>query len=105
MLTWPLFAQARQKRHSTSEEAVAAGCSSGAYRTILTHFSQRYPKLPPGLETEAVATAGIAVAFDGMRVPLTALSDLPQLLPVLQHAWAETILPTKAEGPDSSTFL
>ena len=92
--------QAIQKRHSTSEEAVAAGCSSGAYRTILTHFSQRYPKLPPGLETEAAATAGIAVAFDGMRVPLLALQDLPQLLPVLQQAWGETGQLICTEEPD-----
>lgn len=77
---------------------MAIGCSSGAYRTILTHFSQRYPKLPPGLDTEAAATAGVAVAFDGMRVPLTALPDLPQLLPVLQHAWAETAQPQLTEA-------
>ena len=48
---------------------------------ILTHFSQRYPKLPPGIEGPAAATA--AVAFDGMRVPLVTLPDLPMLLPVL----------------------
>ena len=68
---------------------MAIGRSCGAYRTILTHFSQRYPRLPPGLDMEAAATAAIAVAFDGMRVPLTSLPDLPQLLPVLQHAWGE----------------
>ena len=54
---------------------------ANAYRVILTHFSQRYPKLPPGIEGPAAATA--AVAFDDMRVPLVALPDLPMLLPVL----------------------
>ena len=42
--------QALQKRHSTTEEALEIARSSGAYRTILTHFSQRSPKIPAGLD-------------------------------------------------------
>jgi hypothetical protein len=53
----------------------------------LTHFSQRYPKLPPGLEGPDAATA--AVAFDGMCIPLVALPDLPKLLPLLHEALRE----------------
>ena len=37
---------ARAKRHSTVEEAIRVGCEMNAKHVILTHFSQRYPKLP-----------------------------------------------------------
>lgn len=79
--------QAKEKRHSTSEEALQVARDCGAYRTVLTHFSQRYPKLPPGLEGPKAATA--AVAFDGMCIPLIALLDLPKLLPLLHTALLE----------------
>ena len=84
-----LYLQAMQKRHSTTEEALSVSCNSGSYRTVLTHFSQRYPKLPVGLE--AVDASWAAVAFDGMRLPLTALPDLPLLLPALQMAWGTDV--------------
>lgn len=76
----------------------------GAYRCILTHFSQRYPKWPEGLgqapQAEGCAPAGdatpapavpagAAVAFDGMRVPLALLPALPALMPAVQAALAE----------------
>ena len=32
--------EALAKRHSLMREAVAVGAEAGAYRTILTHFSQ-----------------------------------------------------------------
>ena len=41
-----LVGEAIAKRHSTTGEAVNIGARAGAYRTILTHFSQRYAKLP-----------------------------------------------------------
>ena len=44
--------QAISKRHSTTEEALQVAADMGAYRTILTHFSQRYPKIPVGIPTE-----------------------------------------------------
>jgi len=47
--------QAVSKRHSTTEEALQVAASMGAYRTILTHFSQRYPKIPVGIPTSGVA--------------------------------------------------
>lgn len=85
-----LAGQARRKRHSTVGEAVAAAAAMGAYRTILTHFSQRYAKVPeelrgPALElgTQGVEADVVAwcrqpvVAFDGMVVPLAMLPVLP----------------------------
>lgn len=75
------------KRHSTTAEALQIATEMGAYRTVLTHFSQRYPKLPPGLETWGPANA--IAAFDGMTVPLKCLEDLPLMLPALQAALRE----------------
>ena len=79
--------QAIQKRHSTMSEALLMAQSIGAYRTILTHFSQRYPRLPPD---SALCGASNAIpAFDGMCVPLIMLPDLPKLLPALTCALEE----------------
>lgn len=38
--------EAVAKKHSLTCEAVACGRDAGAYRTILTHFSQVRPRLP-----------------------------------------------------------
>lgn len=58
-------------------------------RTILTHFSQRYPRVPAGIEPEVLPLAARAVtAFDGMLVPLAALPHLPHIMPPLALALA-----------------
>jgi ribonuclease Z len=51
-----------------------------AYRVLLTHFSQRYPKLPvlTGASAERVV-----VAFDLMQIDMADLPHLPAALPVL----------------------
>ncbi|KAF3646240.1 hypothetical protein FXO38_19252, partial [Capsicum annuum] len=41
-----LVEEAIARNHSTIKEAIEVGDSAGAYRVILTHFSQRYPKVP-----------------------------------------------------------
>ena len=72
----------------------------GAYRCVLTHFSQRYPKWPEGLpqgtpeggdsgEGEPPPAPSTAVAFDGMRIPLALLPALPKLMPAVQAALAD----------------
>ncbi|KAG5184962.1 beta-lactamase-like protein [Tribonema minus] len=72
------------KKHSTVSEALDVAQRMGAHRTILTHFSQRYPKLPVLPPSCYGADATALIAFDYMRVPLPALSWLPQMLPALQ---------------------
>ncbi len=83
--------QARAKRHSTITEAMTAAQRMGAYRVVLTHFSQRYARVPEELRRGALQLAGAGgawgdvvawsrqpvVAFDGMVVPLTMLPVLP----------------------------
>lgn len=41
-----LAGDAEAKKHSTTSEAIAVGLAMGAKRMILTHFSQRYQKIP-----------------------------------------------------------
>lgn len=97
-----LEGEARKKRHSTSVEAIDVARRMGAYRTILTHFSQRYPKFPEGIEVDmgvngSVVGSGVgssvSVAFDGMCVPLSLLEQLPAVTvavkAVLEAAEAE----------------
>jgi hypothetical protein len=74
----------------------------GAYRCILTHFSQRYPKWPEGVpqgqQEGSSASAAAAVAFDGMRVPLALLPILPALMPAVQAALADVEEAPAEEG-------
>mmetsp|Transcript_21756 Transcript_21756/g.42796 ORF Transcript_21756/g.42796 Transcript_21756/m.42796 type:complete len:777 (+) Transcript_21756:107-2437(+) len=66
--------QARAKRHSTLSEAISIGKRMGVDYTVLTHFSQRYPKIPPLVtqadETDSVDTKipKVAVASDLMTL-------------------------------------
>ena len=49
-----LRGDAQAKLHSTTSEAIGVGIAMGARRVLLTHFSQRYQKLPvmDGLSTQ-----------------------------------------------------
>ena len=51
-----------------------------AWRVVLTHFSQRYPKLT---DVRSANTDGAIIAFDMMRVPFSLLQELPKLTPAL----------------------
>lgn len=85
-----LDAHALRKRHSTSAEALSVARRMRAYRTLLTHFSQRYPKLPAGVDACAAKWRERPVlGFDGMVVPLALLPVLPALTPVVAAALGE----------------
>ncbi|KAM0836185.1 hypothetical protein ACQ4PT_062469 [Festuca glaucescens] len=73
--------EAIARNHSTTKEAIAVGTSAGAYRIILTHFSQRYPKIPVFGEDDMDKTS---IAFDLMSVNLADLPVLPKVLPHLK---------------------
>uniref|UniRef100_A0A061RVH9 ribonuclease Z n=1 Tax=Tetraselmis sp. GSL018 TaxID=582737 RepID=A0A061RVH9_9CHLO len=79
--------KAAAKRHSTAEEAMQCAEKMGAFRTVLTHFSQRYPRMPEGLQLDVrPLSRRPVVAFDGMRVPLALLPELPVLMPLVASA-------------------
>ncbi|KAI4331432.1 hypothetical protein MLD38_029622 [Melastoma candidum] len=73
--------EAIARNHSTTEEAIQMGAAAGAYRIILTHFSQRYPKIPVFDESHMHKTC---IAFDLMSVNLADLHLLPKVLPYLK---------------------
>ncbi|XP_058074262.1 tRNase Z TRZ3, mitochondrial-like isoform X2 [Magnolia sinica] len=73
--------EAVAKNHSTTKEAVEVGASAGAYRIILTHFSQRYPKIPVFDEAHMNKTC---IAFDMMSINIADLPVLPKVLPYLK---------------------
>lgn len=56
-----LEAEALAKRHSLTREAVEAGSRAGCFRTLLTHFSQRYPKVPVVADIYCGRTARIRI--------------------------------------------
>jgi ribonuclease BN (tRNA processing enzyme) len=74
--------EALQKRHSTVLEALDVAKRIKAKACLLTHFSQRYPKSPPGCENDKAA-----FAMDGMWMPLTdaAVEKLPVLSRLVQQ--------------------
>lgn len=81
-----LVSEARLKMHSTTSEAIETGQKMGAKFTILTHFSQRYAKLP---RFNNNFTSNVGIAFDNMQVRLGDLPVLPLFYPVLKLLFAE----------------
>jgi len=73
-----LAGEALARNHSTTGEAIEVGESSGAYRVILTHFSQRYPKIP---SFDNINSQKTCIAFDLMSVNMADLPLLPRVLP------------------------
>lgn len=61
-----LIHEAQIKRHSTTSQAIEMGTKMNAKFTILTHFSQRYSKIP--LITDLFKKHNVAIAFDNMRI-------------------------------------
>ncbi|KAI8627420.1 hypothetical protein F5Y19DRAFT_477634 [Xylariaceae sp. FL1651] len=90
-----LLGDAIAKKHSTMSEAIDVGRRMGARRILLTHFSQRYPKVSSVEGTfEIVSNAErkdkskvdevILVAFDYMRVKLGDFRKAQAFLPAIQ---------------------
>ncbi|CAA2991467.1 zinc phosphodiesterase ELAC 2-like [Olea europaea subsp. europaea] len=95
-----LVDEAIAKNHSTTKEAVEVGDSSGVYRIILTHFSQRYPKIPVFDETHMNNTC---IAFDLMSVNLADLPLLPRVLPYLKLMFKDEMIVDESEDVDLVT--
>ncbi|MBA0676072.1 hypothetical protein Goari_017581, partial [Gossypium aridum] len=73
--------EAIAKNHSTTKEAMEVGNLAAAYRVILTHFSQRYPKIPV---LDEISMHKTCIAFDLMTINLADLHVLPKLIPYLK---------------------
>lgn len=77
--------EAVNKKHSMTCEAVEVGHKAHAYRTILTHFSQRYPKIPV---IDASFQTSTCIAFDLMSVNLVGERGLPAATTLVAGRWA-----------------
>lgn len=73
--------QAKYKMHSTVSQAIDQGRRMNARFTILTHFSQRYAKLP---RIEADLAANVFIAFDNMEVTESDMQYMQLLHPTLK---------------------
>ena len=76
--------EAEARRHSTISEALEVAAQMGAWRVLLTHFSNRFPRLADVRQSRARGRA--VPAFDLMDVPFHLLPELPQLTPALVSA-------------------
>ncbi|XP_046394521.1 ribonuclease Z, mitochondrial isoform X2 [Ischnura elegans] len=81
-----LVSEARAKRHSTTSEAIEVGQEMKAKFVILTHFSQRYAKLP---RIKGSMKTNVGIAFDNMQVVLPDLKVLPLLYPALKLMFSD----------------
>ncbi|KAK9266804.1 hypothetical protein L1049_025277 [Liquidambar formosana] len=86
--------EAIARNHSTTKEAVEVGSSAGAYRIILTHFSQRYPKIPVFDESHMHKTC---IAFDMMSINIADLPVLPKVLPYLKLLFRNEMIVDESE--------
>lgn len=81
-----LAEDALAKMHSTVSQAIEQGHKMNANYIILTHFSQRYAKIPR-IEQELVNNVGIA--FDNMEIVPSDLCSLADFYPTLKIMFAE----------------
>lgn len=62
--------EARIKMHSTTTQAIGVGKQMDAKFTVLTHFSQRYARLPRLNANILNDNKTVGIAFDNMQVGL-----------------------------------
>jgi ribonuclease Z len=69
------------KYHSTLSEALQVASAMEVWKVILTHFSQRYSKIPENTKVDAV------YAFDLMKFKLSDCTELVRIMPALVQEW------------------
>ncbi|CAN6570740.1 unnamed protein product [Malus baccata var. baccata] len=75
--------------HSTTQEAIEVGNSAGVYRIILTHFSQRYPKIPVFDDIHMHKTC---IRFDIMNINIANFPVAPKVLPYLKLLFRDEMI-------------
>ncbi|XP_010465640.1 PREDICTED: zinc phosphodiesterase ELAC protein 2-like isoform X3 [Camelina sativa] len=95
-----LIEEAVAKNHSTTKEAIDVGSSAGVYRTVLTHFSQRYPKIPVIDESHMHNTC---IAFDMMSINMADIHVLPKILPYFKTLFRNQVVEDEDEEEEEET--
>ncbi|KAL6720519.1 hypothetical protein ACLMJK_002443 [Lecanora helva] len=73
-----LIRDAEAKKHSTTSEAIGVGLAMGAKRVILTHFSQRYQKIPSTASLDSLQLR-LEEASDGAEDPMEDMEPLANI--------------------------
>ncbi|VDN01942.1 unnamed protein product [Thelazia callipaeda] len=81
-------AHALYKRHSTMKQAYNIATRMGARNLILTHFSAKYPKVPP-LPDYIEQAGNVTIAMDNMIVTPSDLEISAKLIPVLRAVFSK----------------
>jgi ribonuclease Z len=81
--------EALLKSHSTVSEAVSVAKKMDAKACILTHFSQRYPRIAPLREEDSLLSFPLAFAFDFMKVTPSTIGIAAKLTPSLRLLYPE----------------
>ena len=87
-------AEAALKRHCTVGEALSIAQRMNAKSVILTHFSQRFPKIPPVSQRTTQDPRGevpVIFAFDYMRVTPRNLLAASMITPALRLLYPEEL--------------
>lgn len=102
-----LEADAVLKRHCTVGEALRVGQEMNAKTILLTHFSQRYPKIPllptPDATTGEFSGMTVIPAFDFTRITPYNISSAARIIPALQLLYPES--PTEDEASEAQNIL
>ncbi|KUJ12700.1 tRNA processing endoribonuclease-like protein Trz1 [Mollisia scopiformis] len=83
-----LQGDAMAKKHSTTSEALDVGRRMGARRILLTHFSQRYQKIPI-MDSHGGKDQVAIVAFDYMRCKIEDFVKLEAFKPALMKLYED----------------
>ena len=58
-----------------------------ARNVLLTHFSARHPKMPPGIST--TDTLNVGIAFDHLRLPLNQVWRLAMYQDAIEESFSD----------------
>ncbi|KAH7911176.1 hypothetical protein BJ138DRAFT_1151318 [Hygrophoropsis aurantiaca] len=83
---------AKAKMHSTFGQAIGIGKSMKAQNILLTHFSARYPKMPPpsALKTEGPNDPVLALAFDMANIKLGEMWKLSAYMAAIEQSFIDS---------------
>ena len=94
-------AEASLKRHCTVGEALGVATQMNAKSVVLTHFSQRFPKIPPITKNDTPSSFNqdipVVFAFDYMRLTPTNLLSASKMTPALRLLYPQD---TTVDGDD-----
>jgi len=99
---------ALEKMHSTTSEAIDVGRQMNAQNIFLTHFSQRYVRVPEFVlewdkskqEDGGGKYENVSIAFDRMRVRVGDLWKIGRMYPVFDKMYANTAAGRKRKADE-----